>query len=149
MQRKFKRATAVEVHHEIDKPNSAIHDPSVVQKKRSHTAGGPAMSITQPRRLRISTLCLAVVWVAVAASLVRYREVWAALNVRNIGYPAAICLYVWFWVGLALVMNHPATTQRRFFGLAGHFLSMVIVPSVLPQTQLVWCLTIPDTSRWP
>ncbi len=86
------------------------------------------MSITQPLRLRISTLCLVVVWVALAASLVRYHEVWLALNVINIGYPAAICLYVWFWVGFALVMHHPATTPRRFFGLAGLFLSMLIVP---------------------
>jgi hypothetical protein len=94
------------------------------------------MSVTEARRLRISTLCLAIVWVAVAATLARCPEVWLALNVRNIGYPAAICVYTWFWVGLALVVYHPTTTPRRFFGFAGLFLSMLIIPGLLPQTQV-------------
>jgi hypothetical protein len=82
------------------------------------------------------TWCLAIVWVAVAMALARFREVWLALDAINTGFPVAVCLYAWFWVGLALVVRRAETTPGRFFGLAGLFLSMAILPIVLAQRQV-------------
>jgi hypothetical protein len=91
--------------------------------------------------VRIRSLCLAVAWVAIATGLARYPEVWQALDATNIGYPAAILLYVWFWVGLALVAYRVRTAPGRFVGLGGVFLSMIVFPSVLPRTHVG---SIPD-----
>ena len=38
------------------------------------------LSTARPRRLTIGTLCLAIVWVAMALALARYQEVWLALD---------------------------------------------------------------------
>ena len=92
--------------------------------------------MAQPRRLTIGDLCLAIVGVAGAAALARYREIWLALDAINIGYPAAIGLYLWFWVGLALVARRAETKPGRFFGLGGLFLSMVVLPLPFPRTQV-------------
>jgi hypothetical protein len=74
--------------------------------------------------------------IAIAMTLARFPEVWAALDARNVGYPRAASLYCGFWLALMLVDFRAKRSSDRFFGLGWVFASVPVIGFFLPGTHL-------------